>query len=166
MEEPKTKLKVYCETSFWSYLTALPSVDPNNALRQAYTLRWWREIAPRCEIFVSGFVYDEAMDGDEEASAKRTEEILKWNFALYDEAEVANLARALREQHQVFANEVTDATHIAVAAVTRMDVLLTWNCRHMANIVELPKTVGIVTNCGYVCPLIVTPKDYLEEIHV
>ena len=165
MEEAKKKLKVYCETSFWSYLTAKPSGDPEKAMRQAFTLRWWNEVAPRCEIFVSGFVYDEAQDGDTEASERRIEEILKWNFALYAESEVANLARKLREQHQVFANEVTDAAHIAIAAVTQMDVLLTWNCRHMANIVELPKTASIVARCGYVCPLIVTPKDFLEEIH-
>ena len=45
-------------------------------------------------------------------------------------------------------------------------VLLTWNCHHMANIVELPKTVRIVTQCGYECPMIITPKDYLEKINV
>lgn len=166
MEEVRKKLKVYCETSFWSYLTALPSADLERAKRQAYTLRWWNEVAPKCDIFVSGYVYDEAQDGDEMASAKRIDEIVKWNFAIYDEARVANLARILREQHQVFATEVTDASHIAIAAVTQMDVLLTWNCRHMANIVELPKTVRIISDCGYDCPLIVTPKDFLEEIHV
>ena len=44
-----------------------------------------------------------------------------------------------------------------------MDVLLTWNCKHMANIVELPKTVRVVTQAGYECPMIITPKDYLEK---
>lgn len=166
MENAEGKLKVYCETSFWSYLTAKPSADPDKALRQAYTLRWWEEVAAKCDIFVSGYVYDEAFDGDDEAASRRVEEIIKFNFAIYDEDEVAHLARKLREQHQVFASQVTDASHIAVAAVTKMDVLLTWNCKHMANIVELPKTVRIVSQCGYDCPLIVTPKDFLEGIHV
>ncbi len=53
-----------------------------------------------------------------------------------------------------------------VVVVSTPDVLLTWNCKHMANIVELPKTVAIVSRCGYDCPLIVTPKDFLEGIHV
>lgn len=166
MEVLRKKTRVYCETSFWNYLTALPSADPERAMRQAYTLRWWNEIAPKCEIFVSGYVYDEAQDGDTEASAKRIAEIVRQNFAVYDEVKVANLTRKLHEQHQVFATEVTDAIHIAVATVTQMDILLTWNCKHMANIVELPKTVRIISQCGYECPLIVTPKDFLEEIHV
>lgn len=166
MSANATKLKVYCETSFWSYLTAKPSADPDRALRQAYTLRWWNEVAAKCDIFVSGFVYDEANLGDDDASARRVEEIIKCNFAVYDAEEVANLARKLREQHQVFASQVTDASHIAVAAVSMMDVLLTWNCKHMANIVELPKTVSIVTKSGYDCPLIITPQDFLEGLHV
>ena len=29
-----------------------------------------------------------------------------------------------------------------------------------------PKTVRIVTQCGYECPMIITPKDYLEKINV
>lgn len=166
MEEPKTKLKVYCETSFWSYLTALPSVDPEKAMRQAYSLRWWKEAAPRCDIFVSDVVHHEAGEGDAEAAAKRLSEIEAVPFLGFDRDAVLELSERLRREHQVFAKEVYDAAHIAVASVTGMDVLLTWNCKHMANIVELPKTVAIVSRCGYECPRIVTPKDFLEGIHV
>ena len=165
MQELKEKLKVYCETSFWSYMTAKPSADPEKALRQAYTLCWWNEAAQKCDIFVSSYVYEEAQDGDIEASRKRLDEIIKWSFAIYDEVKVANLAKKLRDEHQIFAKEVTDAFHIAVAAVTHMDVLLTWNCKHMANIVELPKTVEIVSRCGYRCPRIITPEDFLEAFY-
>ena len=38
----------------------------------------------------------------------------------------------------------TDAYHIATAAFYGMDVLLTWNCRHMANEFTLPKTYGVL----------------------
>lgn len=44
-----------------------------------------------------------------------------------------------------------------------MNVLLTWNCRHMANRFALPKTVAVVTKAGYRCPAIVTPENYLKE---
>ena len=80
--------------------------------------------------------------------------------------EVERLVEKLRNQHQIFEKQVTDAAHIAVASIAKMDVLLTWNCKHMANIVELPKTVRIVTQAGYECPMIITPKDYLEQINV
>lgn len=44
-----------------------------------------------------------------------------------------------------------------------MDVLLTWNCRHMANRFALPKTIAVVTKAGYRCPAIVTPENFLKE---
>ena len=59
--------------------------------------------------------------------------------------------------------EVTDAYHIATAAIHEMDVLLTWNCRHMANRFTIPKTVAVVTKAGCRCPAIVTPENYLKE---
>ena len=40
--------------------------------------------------------------------------------------------------------EVTDVAHIATASVYGMDVLLTWNCRHMANPVTLPRKAMII----------------------
>ena len=40
MEEARKKLKVYCETSFWSYLTGRPTALAHIALKQASTLAW------------------------------------------------------------------------------------------------------------------------------
>ena len=65
--------------------------------------------------------------------------------------------------HAVPPDETTDAYHIATAAVHGMDVLLTWNCRHMANPVTLPKTSAIVTKAGFTCPVIITPADFIER---
>jgi len=77
--------------------------------------------------------------------------------------EVENLSDRLIEGHALPATEATDASHIATAAVYGMDVLLTWNCRHMANPITLPKTASIIRDAGYQCPIIITPKDFLER---
>ena len=58
---------------------------------------------------------------------------------------------------------MTDAYHIATAAFYGMDVLLTWNCRHMANEFTLPKTYGVSMGAGLKCPVIITPKRYMED---
>ena len=60
----------------------------------------------------------------------------------------------------------SDALHIAAASVAGMDVLLTWNCRHMANPHTLPLTRDIITRAGYVCPAVMTPKTFLENINM
>jgi len=53
MAEEEKKLRVYCETSFWSFLNGRPTPLSHIAIKQAATLQWWQEIAPKCMLFVS-----------------------------------------------------------------------------------------------------------------
>lgn len=76
--------------------------------------------------------------------------------------EVSELAEKLIAAHALPEKEVTDALHIATAAVHAMDYLLTWNCRHMANPHTLPLTREIVETDGYRCPAIITPSGFVE----
>jgi hypothetical protein len=80
-----------------------------------------------------------------------------------DPAKVGELAQRLIDGHALPSGETTDALHIASAAISGMDVLLTWNCRHMANPHTLPKTIKIIENAGYRCPWIMTPKTFLDN---
>ena len=57
----------------------------------------------------------------------------------------------------------TPLQHIATASVYGMDVLLTWNCTHMANPVTLPKTAATIGKAGFNCPVIITPVDFLAR---
>lgn len=157
------KLRIYCETSFWSWLVSQPSSDPDHAVKQAWTRKWWEEAAPKCELFISEHVLDEAIRGDGEQSRRRLEAMTGIRELNGSSVEADALARALLSAHAVPREEVTDAYHIATAVVGGMDVLLTWNCRHMANRFALPKTVAVVTKAGYRCPAIVTPENFLRE---
>ena len=53
METGKKKLKVYCETSFWSWLVSRPSSVPDHAVKQAWTRKWWESATPECDLYVS-----------------------------------------------------------------------------------------------------------------
>jgi hypothetical protein len=55
-----------------------------------------------------------------------------------------------------------DALHIACAAFHRMDVLLTWNCTHIANPLQLPVIRGLCSAKGYRMPELVTPFEMME----
>ena len=157
------KMKIYCETSFWSWLVSRPSTNPDHAVKQAWTRKWWEEIAPKCDVYVSGYVVEEASRGDQSESDKRLDAIMKCLVLDGATAEVKSLASKLIEFHAVPEKEVADAYHIATAAVYGMDVLLTWNCRHMANLHALPRTAAVLGKAGYFCPKILTPKDAMEE---
>ena len=163
MSKEKKKLKVYCETSFWSFLNGRPTPLAHIALKQAATLRWWQEIAPKCEVYVSEFVRQESARGEDEFAARRATSIRDALVLDGEIDEVKRLARRLLSEHAIPAKEGTDASHIATAAIYGMDVLLTWNCRHMANPVTLPKTAMIVGAEGFRCPVIITPGEFLER---
>lgn len=159
----KRKLKVYCETSFWSWLVSMPSSNPDHAVKQAWTRKWWEEIAPNCEICISEHVLAEAARGNNEQSRLRLaalEGMLELDGSTPD---IDALAKALLSAHALPEDEVTDAYHVATAAICGMDVLLTWNCRHLANRFALPKTIAVVTKAGFQCPAIVTPENFLKE---
>ena len=163
MEETKQKLKVYCETSFWSWLVSRPSTDPDHAVKQAWTRKWWAEAAPNCEIFISEHVLAQAARGDNEQSQLRLAALEGRQELDGSTPDVDALAMALLSDRAVPKDEVTDAYHIATAAIHGMDVLLTWNCRHLANRFALPKTIAVVTKAGFQCPAIVTPENFMKE---
>ena len=157
------KLRVYCETSFWSFLNGCPTPLAHIALKQAATLRWWQEIAPKCEIYISQYVNTEARGGNSERAALRCASMRGVSAVDASIPEVTRLADSLLRGHAVPDCESTDAIHIAAAAVFGMDVLLTLNCKHMANPVTLPITATIIAKAGYQCPIVITPGDFLER---
>ena len=157
------KLKVYCETTFWSYLAGRQTTDEKIARDQAFTLKWWQEIAPKCDIYISQYVGIESARGNAEMAERRLQCMTSAQSVDGMIESVENLARLLHEGYAVPATETTDAAHIATAAVYGMDVLLTWNCKHMANLVTMPKTAAIVAKAGYECPVIITPDEFLAK---
>ena len=63
---------------------------------------------------------------------------------------------------------VLDAAHNAIAARYELDFLLTWNCRHIANVENLRIISDIMKNEDYKIPFVCTPdelmgSDYYER---
>ena len=124
--------KLYLETSVISYLTARPSRDLILAAHQQITRDWWDFKRKNFQIFVSQLVIQEAGAGDSEAAQKRLQALE--NIPLLDlTQEVLALAKALLDDGILPTRAKEDALHLAAAAVHKMDFLLTWNCRHIAN---------------------------------
>ncbi len=58
-----------------------------------------------------------------------------------------------------------DATHIALASAYAMDILLIWNCRHIANAAIQTRLRRLVEAAGFTLPVICTPEELMEEDH-
>ncbi len=151
----------YIETSIVSYLTSRPSQDPIIAGRQVITKLWWYEPGQDTVRLISVLVMEEAQKGDPDAAASRLEMIASLPILTLTE-EAIIVADALVEGGAIPHAYKDDALHGAVAAVHNMDFLLTWNCKHLANAFLRRKTMGIVAQRGYACPLICTPEELME----
>ena len=152
---------LYVETSIVSYLAGRASRDLLIAACQQATRDWWQDQRERYDLFTSQLVVAEAAAGDPE-SAKRRLAYLEGIPELLVTAEVRDLARALVTQGALPPKAGADALHIAVAAVHRMDLLLTWNCRHIDNPATKPMVRSVCLAAGYSCPEICTPIEILE----
>lgn len=153
---------VYIETSIPSYLTAKPSRDVRAAACQQITVQWWDEARTGFALFTSELVIVEASAGNPDAAARRLEALRGIaELAIDDEAQA--LAGQLLAGGGLPATAEADALHIAVAAVHRMDFLLTWNCRHIDNATRKPIIRSICASLGYSCPEICTPLELFAE---
>ena len=153
----------YLETSFVSYLTGRVSEDEKVARDQSATARWWKEEGGKWRCVVSQAVFDEAGDGDSDAVARRME-FLAGIESLESTEEAERLMKTLLIAHALPEKARTDALHVALATVHGADLLLTWNCRHIANPAMLPKIIMTIVRAGYVCPTIATPEQMLKGV--
>src|SRR2546430_14104091 len=126
------KTKVYIETSIVSYLKAWLSRDVVILGHQRTTRDWWDQHRERFEVYTSELVMMEAGAGDEEAARERLE-ALAGLPVLEISPEARTLAHALLKEGAFPKKAQADAYHLAIAATNGLDILLTWNCRHLAN---------------------------------
>ena len=156
------KPKLYLETTIPSYLTSWSSRDLIIAGHQQITKEWWKNRRDAFNIYVSQFVIDEAKAGDPAAARERMK-VIK-GFPLLDiTPEVGMIAADILDLKVIPRRAVTDAAHIAVATVHRIDFLMTWNCVHLANAVIIKEVAKVCRRNGFECPAICTPEELLGE---
>lgn len=149
------------ETTIPSYLTARPSRDLIVAANQQLTRQWWNARRQRYQLFVSQVVLDEAAVGDKEAALRRLRLLRRMRRLAVTDA-CRDLAQGLLDGTSIPAVAAADALHVAIAAVHRMDFLLTWNCTHIANAVMRPGIQSVCVAAGYNPPVICTPQELME----
>jgi hypothetical protein len=152
---------VYLGTTIPSYLVARPSRDLVVAAHQQITQEWWATARDRFEILVSEAVIDEIGNGDSEWAAKRLELARDLPFLASSE-DVVFLFEACDSRLLLPERARADLAHIAFAVAYRLDFLVTWNCKHIANAAVVRRLLAINGELGRATPLIVTPEELLE----
>ena len=74
--------------------------------------------------------------------------------------DVRGLAKVLvREKVMPGPEDAGDAIHVAAATVHRMDFVLTWNQKHLANRNKIPHLREVCRRAGFVPPELTTPES-------
>jgi len=155
--------KVYVETSVISYLVARRNQrDLLVAANQELTHEWWETRRRSFELYASAVVLAEAARGDQTFAAARLA-IARELTLVEVSAPALALAQALLQSAGLPSKANEDALHIAVASTGGLDYLLTWNCKHIANAVIIPRVNEVVRRHGYEPPLIYTPQQLMED---
>ena len=151
---------VYIETSILGYLTARSTRNLVLAANIEVTKEWWESRRSGFTLYISQVVLDEVTRGDAEIAVKRLE-LLNGLPLVELNQDVRNLSAQFLLQSNLPAKASDDAVHIAAATVHRLDYLLTWNCKHIANAQIQRKLAEVSLDFGYQLPVICTPYELL-----
>ena len=155
-------MRVYIESTIPSYVVARPARDLLQAARQQLTRDWWDLKREKHDLFTSQVALDEIASGDSEVARQRLELVAQIRLLdLSDDAKA--LTKDILRSGVLPADADRDAAHIALATVHEVDMLLSWNCRHIANASIQPRLRKLTDAAGFPLPVICTPEELLED---
>jgi predicted nucleic acid-binding protein len=153
---------VYIETSIVSYLRQRPSSQVVMAARQLLTHQWWSNERGNYELVTSQYVLDEASAGDPVLAAERLESLGGIPLLPLD-PQIGVIAAEIMSRAILPPKAAIDALHIALVAHHRIQYLLTWNCKHIANARILPRIHEVLTKLGCPIPIVCTPEEMVDD---
>ena len=157
-------MRIYIESTIPSYVVARPARDLLQAARQQLTKDWWDLKRAKHELFTSQVVLDEITDGEAAMAQQRLDVMAQ--IKLLDLTDEANtLTKDILASGLLPLDADRDAAHIALATVHEMDVLLSWNCRHIANAAIQARLRRLVEKSGFTLPVLCTPDELTGELY-
>lgn len=149
------------DTSFFSLCVTTRTSERDIGWRASSNL-WWHSQAVRFELYISPEVVRE-LSAPEFPNGPAALAMLRGLTVLDLLPGVVEFAELLvRERVMPGPSVAGDALHVAAATVHRMDYLLTWNVKHLANPNKRTHFAIICMRAGLAAPAFVTP-DLLQE---
>ena len=103
------------------------------------------------------------LKGAPDAVRKRIEEIAPANVVLLPDSDEADeLASEYLRRGIVGPGSRADAQHVALATVAQADILVSWNFKHIVNVVRIRRFHAVNIELGYGTPEIRTPVEVLD----
>jgi hypothetical protein len=149
------KPTVYIETTVPSYYCDERPELRNDILR---TRTWWDEERPDYECYVSPVLIEE-LEAGSYPTRSRCLELVGGLPLLEVTREVLEVAEVYQADGLMPKHPGADAVHLALASWYRVEYLLTWNCRHIANANKTRHLEAINLRLHLGLPMLVTPHQ-------
>ena len=152
------KQTLYLETSVvGAYL------DNGEPFRRDLTIRWWEHELSEYQAYSSVLVRRE-LERLPEPHRTGYLNLVKPLDELELTDEVAILADGYIDRGIFHRKYIADAIHVALAAVHKIDYIVTWNFGHIANVRKQARLRLFNTSAGFFSPVIVTPEFLVHAV--
>lgn len=148
---------VYIDTTIPSYY-----VDERVelVLHISRTREWWNRERHAYDLYTSAATLLELGEGEYPRKA-RAQSLMQDIALLTPDPILDDIVEAYLNHKLMPSYDVRDAIHLSFASYYKMDYLLTWNCRHLANIRKQEQIRVINMRLGLSIPSIITPLELL-----
>jgi predicted nucleic acid-binding protein len=127
------------------------------------TIRFWESAQAACEMLVSDETVRELEEtGYPDKKRRLCLELIRPLRRLSETPEILELAQFYMRESVMPEYDSGDAVHLAFATRYRVQYLLTWNCKHLANPNKFSHIQTLHTRRGLDTPFIVTPEQFME----
>ena len=158
------RLSVYLDTSTLNFLFA-----DNSPEKKEITIDFFQNFIKTgiYKSYISDFVIQEINQtenkGKREKLLKAIDEHFVERLELDNQEEVKNLANQYLENAVVPRNKLFDALHIACSVTNKIDYLVSWSYKHLANVNRERKVIIVDTKNNYLHPIrILTPIELID----
>jgi len=153
---------IYIETSIPSFYFETRTGVQLEARRE-WTREWW-EVAKWSDALVtSPVVIAELEETPDQAKRKDMLELINDLPRLLYTDEIDMIAEVYLRNKIMPMEHGGDAHHLALASFHRCDILLTWNCKHLANANKTGHIQLINSSLNLHTPQIITPLELIES---
>lgn len=116
--------------------TSVPSAyyDERAKERQDATIKFWKEVLPNYQGYISEITVEELEDTKDEILRRKLRKLIKGFNVLKTNKEIRDLARVYIEKGVFPEKYVDDALHVAITSFYEISYLISWNFEHLVKV--------------------------------
>ena len=152
---------IYVETSIPSFYFDTRS-EPENQARRNWTRDWW-SLAVWQDQLVTSLAVIRELESTPEPKRGECIQLISRLPLLATATEIDGLVDEYIARKVMPDDADGDARHLALATFHKCDILVSWNCRHIANANKARHIEHVNRELGFDTPNLITPLELLGE---